>query len=271
MTTIDAPQEAAEAYDCLAPYYDSFTDGYAHDAWIEGVERAAFALGLRGKRALDLGCGTGKSTAPLIARGYSVLSCDVSPAMIAEARRKFPQDADRFFVADMRELPAIGEFDLVLCVDDALNYLLSERELQETFSGVADVLTPGGMFVFDLNSLSTYGRSFAEDAVSEQRGLLFAWRGQSDEPALPGSIFAADVEVFSEREDGLWERRTSRHLQRHHPPAVVGEALEQAGLECRAVRGQLPGAIFEDCADEDLHTKLVYFTRKIGFPGHEGR
>lgn len=249
----------ALAYDSLAPYYDQFTDGYAHEAWVAAVERRALALGLRGRRALDIACGTGKSTAPLVDRGYEVLSCDVSPGMIEEARRKCPARADSFVVADMRHLPPLGEFDLVLCVDDAINYLLSEAELASVFAGVAACLAPNGIFVFDVNSLATYRAAFGQAVVRERDGLLFAWRGEAGRSLAPRETAAASVEIFSQREDGLWERRTSRHVQRHHPPSVVGAALAEAELTCAAVMGQLPGAQLEADADEERHTKLVYF------------
>lgn len=125
MAPISAPSQAACAYDVLAPYYDDFTAGYAYERWMGAIEDRAAALGLGGRRALDLACGTGKSTAQLIARGYSVLACDISPGMIAQAQSRYPEHADRFLVADMRDLPELGEFDLILCLDDAVNYLLS--------------------------------------------------------------------------------------------------------------------------------------------------
>jgi SAM-dependent methyltransferase len=261
MTSLDQLDQAASAYDCLAPYYDEFTYGYAHEAWFEAVEHRALELGLGGRRALDLACGTGKSTAPLLARGYSVLSCDISAGMIDEAQRKFPERADAFLVADIRELPQLGEFDFVLCVDDALNYLLSEDDLRATFAGVSAALSPTGIFVFDLNSLATYRSAFAQTMVRDSEGLLFAWRGEETVPLEPGGAAAANIDVFAERDDGLWERQTSRHLQRHHPPALVHAALRWAGLECCAVAGQLPGAQLELDADEDRHIKLVYFAR----------
>jgi SAM-dependent methyltransferase len=253
--------EPALAYDSLAPYYDQFTLGYAHEAWIEAIEHRALALGLEGTRALDIACGTGKSTTPLVARGYDVLSCDVSPEMIREARRKCPSRADSFMVADMRRLPPLGGFDLVLCVDDALNYLLSEEELTDTFAGVAGALAPNGIFVFDVNSLATYREAFGQAVVREQDGLLFAWRGEAEDDLGPRETAAARVEIFSQREDGLWERRTSHHVQRHHPPEVIRVALAEAGLECAAVMGQLPGARLEPEVDEARHSKLVYFAR----------
>jgi SAM-dependent methyltransferase len=261
MTPLAHIDDVAIAYDRLAPYYDDFTAGYAHEAWIAAVEHRALDLGLTGRRALDIACGTGKSTTPLVDRGYSVLSCDISPGMVREAQRKSPARADAFLVADMRELPPLGEFDLVLCVDDALNYVLVEEELESAFAGVAGVLSDSGVFVFDLNSLATYRNAFSQAMVRECEDLYFIWRGEESATVGPGDLAAATVEVFVERGDGLWERRSSRHVQRHHAPALVHAALGRAGLECCAVLGQLPGAQFEDYGDEDRHSKLVYFAR----------
>lgn len=262
MSELAQLDQAAGAYDSLAPYYDEFTSGYPHEGWVAAIERRAVALGMRGDRAIDIACGTGKSTAALLARGYSVLACDISAGMVREAQRKFPLLADAFLVADMRELPELGEFDFVLCLDDAVNYLLSDSELGATFSGVAELLSPTGVFAFDLNSLQTYRGAFAQTLVREGDGLFFTWRGEGTATALPGELAAATVEVFAERPDGLWQRSSSRHVQRHHPPEVVHAELSRAGLECCAVAGQLAGAQLEHTVDEDRHIKLVYFARR---------
>lgn len=254
--------QAAGAYDALAPYYDQFTTGYAHDDWVAAIERHAIGLGLHGRRALDIACGTGKSTVPLLGRGYSVRACDVSSEMVAEAQRKFPHHAEAFVVADMRRLPRLGEFDLVLCLDDAVNYLLSDAELRATFAGVAGLLAHQGIFAFDVNSLRTYRGPFAQALVREADGLFFSWRGEDSSPVGPGELARATVEIFADRGDGLWQRRTSRHIQRHHRRATVLAALEQAGLECCQIAGQLPGAQLEAGSDELRHIKLVYFARR---------
>jgi SAM-dependent methyltransferase len=252
--------QAAGAYDVLAPHYDAFTAGYAYERWVAEIERRAAALGLRGGRALDLACGTGNSTGPLLARGYSVLACDISARMIAEARRKYPQHAHAFRVADMRDLPTFGEFDLVLCLDDAVNYLLSDDELEATFCGVARVLAPDGIFAFDVNSLLTYRTSFAQDMVKEGDGVLLAWQGETTSGFGRGDIGTARVVIFGEAGDGRWQRREMRHVQRHHPPEVVCAALRRAGLTCELV-GQHPGARLEDVVDDERHIKIVYFAR----------
>src|SRR5436305_4759256 len=146
MSYLETTQPVHDAYAALAPYYDRFTGESAYDTWLAQIEARARALGLAGTRALDIGCGTGNSFAPLLDRGYEVTACDLSPEMIDEARRKFGDRVADLFVADMRELPALGPFDLVTCIDDALNYLLDPDDLVTTFRGVADVLAPDGIY-----------------------------------------------------------------------------------------------------------------------------
>jgi SAM-dependent methyltransferase len=262
MAPIGTLEPAAVGYDCIAPFYDEFTAAYAYEPWIDAIEARAVELGLSGHRALDLACGTGKSTLPLIARGYFVRGCDISEGMIQQARRKLPSLADAFTVADMRELPELGEFDLVLCLDDAINYLLSDEELEAAFAGVSRVLAPDGVFAFDVNSLHTYRTAFAETEVREDDGIFFAWRGETDPAIGPAEGASARVEIFAERDDGVWERHTMRHVQRHHPRGAICAALERAGLRCCATFGQHRGAMLEDRVDEESHIKLVYFAKR---------
>jgi SAM-dependent methyltransferase len=261
MALITAPDHAAVGYDRLAPFYDAFTAEYAYERWIAAIESQAVALGLCGRRALDIACGTGKSTLPLLARGYAVLACDISEQMVGQARSKLPAHADAFFVADMRDLPHIGQFDLVLCLDDAINYLLSDDELEATFAGVARALSPQGVFAFDVNSLRTYRTSFAEAGITERQGLFFAWQGEGAPTLEPGGASSASVDIFAERADGLWERSSMRHVQRHHTPEAIYAALEKAGLSCRATFGQHSGARLEDTVDEERHIKLVHLAQ----------
>src|SRR3954453_11861920 len=126
---------AVAAYERMAPYYDLFTASYDYERWLPKLGALALDPGLEGNRLLDVACGTGKSFAPLLARGYEVVACDLSPAMVAEARRRAGGGAEGL-VADMRDLPVLGSFDLVTCLDDSLNYLLSESELAAALAGI---------------------------------------------------------------------------------------------------------------------------------------
>src|SRR4051812_26297018 len=146
---------ARRAYDALAPGYDDLTRGHDHVAWTGLLEAHAIAAGLAGKRLLDVACGTGNTIVPMVERGYDVTGVDISAAMLAEAEGKLAGSA-RLALADMRALPQLGEFDLVWCLGDSLNYLNSEAELAAAFAGMRRNLAADGVVVFDVNTLATF-------------------------------------------------------------------------------------------------------------------
>ncbi|MGB2711786.1 MAG: class I SAM-dependent methyltransferase [Conexibacter sp.] len=256
MTTI-TETPALLAYEQLAPIYDHFTDGYDHDGWVERLVRIARRHGQSGRRALDIACGTGKSFAPLLTRGFDVWACDLSPAMVLRARARGGIDPARVVVSDMRDLPALGAFDLVTCLDDAVNYLLSPADLALAFASVARVLAPAGVYVFDANTLATYREGFSARTTFERPLAEAIWRGETTGRIEAGALCSASIEIAGRRD-------LSRHVQRHHPEAVIRDALASVGLCCRAVLGQSPGGVLHEDADEDDHTKLVYVAGHAG-------
>jgi SAM-dependent methyltransferase len=253
----DADQVVA-GYAPLAPYYDAFTADYDYETWADGLESLAAEHGLRGRRLLDVGCGTGKSFLPFLARGYRVTACDISPAMIAAASRKLPPGAARLLVADMRELPDLGRFDLITCLDDTLNYLLEREDLVVALRGMRRCLAHHGLLVFDCNSRATYRTAFRSQFIRETDDLFFSWRGDG---SADNGLASATIDIFAHG-DGSWNRSTSRHVQRHHSRETVEDALWEAGLEPAAVRGQSPGCRLEMDVDEEVHTKFVYLARR---------
>ena len=114
----------ADPYDRLAPAYDVLSAGYDHERWLTELLALLSEHGLRGRRVLDVGCGTGKSVVPLLRRGFAVTGVDRSAGMLEVARARLGDDVE-LVRADMRELPCLGAFDLVACLDDGVNHLLT--------------------------------------------------------------------------------------------------------------------------------------------------
>ena len=251
-----AGSETAAAYDAFAPYYDAFTSASDYEAWGRETLDHARRHGLRGDRLLDLACGTGMSFMPFLARGFSVTACDFSRAMLAEAARRAP--AARLVHADIRALPDLGRFDLVTSFDDALNYLLSDDELDAAFQGMARSLAPGGVAIFDLNSLLAYRTTFASYDVTTHGDVVFAWQGGCSPGADPGCEAVAELDVFEPADDGLYSRTRVTHRQRHFPRERVEALLARAGLECVSACGVMPDCSLVEPADEAVHPKVVY-------------
>jgi len=104
-------------------------------------------------RALDLGCGAGRSAIWLAERGWRVTGVDFADAALGLARERRP-DID-WVLADLREYkPEPGAFDLVL----VLYMHLPPGERRTLLAGAVSALAPGGTLLVaghDMENLGT--------------------------------------------------------------------------------------------------------------------
>jgi SAM-dependent methyltransferase len=259
-------EHARAAYDAFAPHYDDFTAHHDYETWTTTLEGLARECGLQGRRLLDVACGTGKSFLPYLDRGYEVCACDISPAMLEAAAGK-AGDRVRLEVCDMRDLPRLGSFDFVCCIDDAVNYVLAYDELVSTLAGFARNLAPGGVVLFDVNSVITYRTYFGSMSVVIGEERVLVWDGHASASFGAGDVAQATLEALNRRRDGTWWRERSVHHQRHHAHATVQSALRRAGLQPVAVRGMRLDGTMTKSFDELENSKAVYVARAKGDAG----
>lgn len=255
------PDHAHAAFADLAPFYDAFTAHHDYELWTQGLEGLARRHGLAGARLLDLACGTGKSFLPFLDRGYSVVACDVSAAMLDVAAAKVGHRAE-LLQADIRDEPALGEFDLVTCLDDVANYLLHPDELAALVRAARANLAPAGLFLFDANALWTYATFFATNEVCEAEGLLLLWQGRCSTDPESGTLAEATLDIFTDEGGAGWAHSRTSHFQRHHSQKTVERAITRAGLECVGIYGQFPDVTFHQPVDERRHNKAIYLARR---------
>lgn len=251
----DGSDLAKAAYDTLASSYDDFAHRYQYERWTQRLLDKAEEAGLEGGRLLDVACGTGLSFLPMLDRGFSVTGCDISEAMVTQARSKVGDRAE-LVVADMCSLPDFGEFDLVWSLNDSFNYLLSPRDLEEALAGFGRNLAPDGIALFDVNTPVTYRSFFSDETVVERNGKRMVWRGKSHPDTIhPGDVHEAELEVVGQPDS------VRVHRQRHYPEGEVVNAIEAAGMNCVGVFGELDGVLHPGL-DEETHGKAVYLCRR---------
>jgi SAM-dependent methyltransferase len=246
---------AFAAYESFAQLYDVFTEHHDYEAWISSIETVALRHGLKGRRVLDVACGTAKSLTPWVRRGYETSGCDLSPRMLDVAVQKTAGRIE-LFQADMRALPPGAPVDLVTCLDDAVNYLLTAADLRLAFAAAARRLAYGGLYVFDLNTLRVYREEFATTQSSASGDWTFDWIGHGDGTAVAGSTGSATIAARRISSRGA-NPVLSRHVQRHHPIAEVVDALDASGLRRVAVYGQHRDGSLDADLDESVHTKAL--------------
>lgn len=113
-----------------------------------------------GQRAIDFGCGTGRSTRFLRGLGFQTIGVDIAPEMIAKAKEADP--AGDYRVAkddDFSELEA-GSFDLVLSVFtfDNISGFLTKMRL---FRDLGALLNPTGKLISVVSSPEIYVHEWA--------------------------------------------------------------------------------------------------------------
>jgi len=144
--------EGWKGWDSYAPFYDW------ENAQTVGRRDVAFWRRLAlpaGGRVLELGCGTGRVSRPLLKAGVDLIGVDRSAEMLRRLRIPNPEfripRRMRFVRGDIRHLPfADGSFRLVIAPYGIVQSLTRERDLAETLAATARVLTRGGMFGVDL-------------------------------------------------------------------------------------------------------------------------
>ncbi|HEY3911126.1 MAG TPA: class I SAM-dependent methyltransferase [Stellaceae bacterium] len=145
--------------------------------------------------ALDIGCGIGRIERALAPRLRHIVGIDLSPAMIAEAKRRCADIANvAFAVCDGRALPPFPEagFDLVLAVDSFPCVVSAGGDIAARYiREAARMLRPGGV-------LAIFNYSYRDDLAADRTdiaanaaaaGLHVRRNGTSDLSLWDGTSF----------------------------------------------------------------------------------
>jgi SAM-dependent methyltransferase len=153
--------------DPLAAVLDPADKAGGKNRLIDRVHKRALARELgnvSGTKALDFGCGTGRLSAWLAARGADVDGVDLTPEMLAVARARVPEA--RFQTIDGSTLPfADNEFDLVITAYVLQYYVDGDGAIPRE---LARVLRSGGrLFAVEQVTDSDLGRGGSFDAYRQ--------------------------------------------------------------------------------------------------------
>ena len=274
-----------EAYTDFASVYDTFMDETPYEEWCEFLIALLNEYGKKEKNEktneaeknavdsveenlqqerntiLDLGCGTGTLTELLAAKGYDMIGIDNSQEMLQiamEKRAKSGLDI-LYLLQDMREFEMFGTVGAVISVCDSMNYLLEEDELLQTFRLVNNYLYPGGLFIFDFNTVYKYKEIIGDTTIAENReDCSFIWENyyhpEEEINEYDLTIFVKDDAVAAQSQDGEGEyfrRFYENHYQRGYRLEQMKRLVEEAGLA------------FVKAMDADTHGEVTKQSERI--------
>ncbi len=127
---------------------------------------AILAEHVKGKEAIDFGCGTGRSTRFLRDHGFHVTGVDISEDMIRKARQVSPDGDYRLIEdGDFSQLRP-GAYDLVLAAFTFDNIATEEKKIR-LFHGLAGLLNPQGRIVMVVSSPEIYLHEWASFSTKD--------------------------------------------------------------------------------------------------------
>ncbi len=216
------------AYTGFAQVYDLFMDNVPYEEWEVYVTGLLQEYGVKDGIVLDLGCGTGKMTRLLQKRGYDMIGVDSSEEMLQAAMEQGAEGI-LYLCQDMREFELYGTVAAVVSICDAINYILEEDELREVFALVNNYLDPGGIFIFDLNTLYKYEMVLGDTVICENRESgSFIWENYYHKAE---QINEYDLTLFVREEGELYRKYQETHYQRGYDLEDIRRLLQEAGME----------------------------------------
>ena len=262
----------SESYTSFARVYDIFMDNVPYQEWADFLDAILQKYGCFGKNltvnptqdsemeqalmsernsVLDLGCGTGTLTELLADKGYDMIGIDNAEEMLEIAMEKRMQSGKDilYLLQDMREFELYGTVGAVISVCDSLNYILDEEDMQQVFHLVNNYLYPGGIFVFDFNTVYKYETIIGDTTIAENReDCSFIWDNYYHDEER---INEYDLTIFVEEEEDLFRRFSETHYQKGYTLLEMKQFVQNAGLE------------FVTAMDADTHEEVTEESERI--------
>ena len=216
------------AYDALAASYDDLTVDVQYEKRADFIEKLFRRSRIPVHTVLDLACGTGAMTWLLTGRGYELIAVDGSEDMLAAAMGKsgtVEGVAPIFLHQSMPKLDLYGTVDAAICCLDSLNYLTRPADVQRTFQRLHLFIAPGGLLVFDVNTVEKLSALDGQVFLDETDDTYCVWRTEYSR-----GLCTYYMDLFRRRSDGTWRRSAELHRQRAYSAEELTAWLTEAGF-----------------------------------------
>lgn len=180
---------------------------------------------------VELGCGTGSFAQEMAGRGYDIMGIDNSEQMLQIAidkRDKSGYDI-MYLEQDMREFELYSTAGTFLSVCDSVNYLTDPKDVVKMLSLVNNYLYPGGIIIFDFNTVHKYRDVIGDTTIAEDReDCAFIWDNWYDSDTF---INEYDLTIFVHEEDDRYRRFSETHFQRGYTLDEMIGLVEASGMD----------------------------------------
>ena len=227
----------AQGWTAFAQYYDSVYSKKDYRAEANKIHSLIRRFGRsRGKDLLDAACGTGNHIR-FLQKEYHISGLDLSPHMLAIARKKYP--SLQFFQKDMAAFHLKKRFDAVISLFSSIGYLKTYRRLNQAIACFTRHLKPGGILIMEpFLSKKTYDAKRLSALFVDQPDVKIARINQSKRE---GNIAILDFHYLIGTAQGVAYIKDRHELALFEPSRVLA-LMKQNSFSARFLKdGLLPG------------------------------
>lgn len=224
----------------FASVYDVFTGEVNYKERAEYILGLLKANGITEGTILDVACGTGSLSAQFLKKGFEVVANDISCDMLNIAREKLSSYGDKVILLcqDMCELDLFGTVDAAVCSLDSVNHLIYEEDVETAFDSIGMFIRPGGLFVFDVNSVYKHREVLSDKTFvyEDEEDTFLTWQNSECDDE---DVVEMYIDIFSKNEDGLYARQTDFITERAYSEDFLRNTLENNGFRVIGVYGDM--------------------------------
>ncbi len=226
-------------YGFFSNVYDTLTQNVNYSARADYIADLLTENGITGGILLDLACGTGTLSVEMAQRGFDVIGVDASGEMLSIAMNNAYEKGKQilFLCQPMQQLDLYGTINAAICTLDSINHLTDPADVQATFDKVSLFTEPGGIFIFDINTVYKHRNILADNTfVYDMEDVYCVWQNSLDAETDTVQI---DLDIFELASDGAYEREQESFCERAYPLPEIKAMLTKAGFETVAVYDEL--------------------------------
>lgn len=218
-----------DSYKYLSMAYDELMLDVDYDKWADYVD---YLIKDQEKNALNIyeaGCGTGAISVRLAKKGYKMLCSDISEEMLEKAAQNARNTGVNinFILQDMRKASCSGYRDAVIACCDAVNYLVSNNDLNEFLKSAYNMLCEDGIILFDISSRYKLENIIGDNIFYEDNeNTTYFWQNTFDNKT---QCVTMDLTLFMSDGD-VYKRFDEQHIQRAYTVLEITDMLSRTGF-----------------------------------------